>query len=235
MPIQGDTRLTIALERPGASADQGNYAERIELQDVNPRFKLPDLSAEYRHAAKWGYIELAGILRSIKWEDQGNDQYDLSGSAVGWGLNLSTNVKIGKDNVFRGQFLYGSGVENYMNDAPADVGVKEDPANPDIPLKGETLPVTGIVAFLDHSWSSKLSTSIGYSSITIDNTDGATADAFKHGDYAIVNLLCTPVPNMMFGGELQYGKRTNFKDGFSSNITKLQFSFKYNFSHSWYK
>src|SRR6478609_1521755 len=174
MPIQGDTRLTIALERPG-------------------------------------------------------------GSAVGWGLNLSTNVKIGKDNVFRGQFLYGSGIENYMNDAPADVGVKEDPANPAIPLKGETLPVTGIVAFLDHSWSSKLSTSIGYSSITIDNTDGATADAFKHGDYAIVNLLCTPVPNMMFGGELQYGKRTNFKDGFSSNITKLQFSFKYNFSHSWYK
>jgi hypothetical protein len=235
MPIQGDTRLTIALERPGASADQGNYASRIELQDVNPRFKLPDLSAEYRRATKWGYVELAGILRSIKWEDQGNDQYDLSGSAVGWGLNLSTNVKIGKDNVFRGQFLYGSGIENYMNDAPADVGVKEDPANPSIPLKGETLPVTGIVAFLDHSWSSKLSTSIGYSSITIDNTDGATADAFKHGDYAIVNLLCTPVPNMMFGGELQYGKRTNFKDGFSSNITKLQFSFKYNFSHSWYK
>ena len=31
MPIQGDTRLTFALERPGASADQGEYADRIEL------------------------------------------------------------------------------------------------------------------------------------------------------------------------------------------------------------
>ena len=29
MPIQGDTRMTIALERPGASADAGTYAERI--------------------------------------------------------------------------------------------------------------------------------------------------------------------------------------------------------------
>ena len=31
MPIQGDTRLTVALERPGASADQGDFADRIEL------------------------------------------------------------------------------------------------------------------------------------------------------------------------------------------------------------
>ena len=31
MPIQGDTRMTIALERPGASADQGIYADRVEL------------------------------------------------------------------------------------------------------------------------------------------------------------------------------------------------------------
>jgi len=43
MPIQGDSRLTIALERPGASADQGEFAGRIELASVKPRFPLPDL------------------------------------------------------------------------------------------------------------------------------------------------------------------------------------------------
>ena len=32
MPIQGDSRLTIAVERPGASADAGSIADRIELQ-----------------------------------------------------------------------------------------------------------------------------------------------------------------------------------------------------------
>ncbi|HQY88054.1 MAG TPA: DcaP family trimeric outer membrane transporter, partial [Tepidisphaeraceae bacterium] len=31
MPIQGDTRLTFALERPGASGDGGVYSDRIEL------------------------------------------------------------------------------------------------------------------------------------------------------------------------------------------------------------
>ena len=109
MPIQGDTRMTIALERPGASADQGDVAGRIEIADVKPRFPVPDLSAEYRRATKWGYVELAGIARYIKWEDQGTDGFDLSGDAVGWGLNLSSNVKVGEQNVFRLSALYGEG------------------------------------------------------------------------------------------------------------------------------
>ncbi len=73
MPIQGDTRLTIALERPGASADQGIYFGEVALEDVSPRFKLPDLSAEYRHGGDWGYVEVAGMLRHIEWEDNGTD------------------------------------------------------------------------------------------------------------------------------------------------------------------
>src|SRR5688572_24157312 len=48
MPIQGDTRLTLAVERPGASGDAGVLAERIELQNVQGRFPLPDLTGEYR-------------------------------------------------------------------------------------------------------------------------------------------------------------------------------------------
>src|SRR5438270_1635508 len=69
MPIQGDTRLTIALERPGASADQGDYAGHVELKNVKPHFNAPDLSAEYRMGKSWGYVELAGIARRIAWKD----------------------------------------------------------------------------------------------------------------------------------------------------------------------
>jgi hypothetical protein len=229
MPIQGDTRLTFALERPGASADQGQAADRIELSDVKPRFPLPDLSAEYRRAFKFGYIELAGIVRSMKWEDMGNQPGNLSGDALGWGVNLSTNINFTKKSVFRGSFLYGEGIENYMNDATSDVGVKRtgltDPA-----VEGVALPVTGISAFIDHNWSDRFSTSIGYSSVDIENAELATPDAFKHGDYAIANIAYYPVPKVMCVAEIQYGKRTNFSDGFTSDILKLQFSFKYNFS-----
>jgi len=64
----------------------------------------------------------------------------------------------------------------------------------------------------------------------MDNTDGQAPNAFKSGQYALGNLLYSPVPNAMMGAELQWGRRTNFSDGFSSDGLKLQFSFKYNFS-----
>ena len=235
MPIQGDTRLTIALERPGASADQGIYSDRIELQDVEGRFPLPDLSAEYRHATNFGYIELAGIVRRMEWEDQNTDPYDLSDAATGWGLNLSTNVKIGQRTVFRGSALYGEGIQNYMNDAPVDIGIKNNFSSTTKPVLGVPLPVLGVVAFVDHNWNDKFSSSFGYSMIDIENSDGQAASAFHRGQYAIANLMYYPVKNAMMGVELQWGDRENFSDGWKSDITKVQFSFKYNFSQTFYR
>ena len=234
MPIQGDTRLTFALERPGASADQGVYSDRIELADVNPRFKLPDLSGEYRFARNWGYVELAGIVRQIEWVDESPTPIDLSDEVLGWGLNLSTNLKLGSRTTFRGSFLYGEGVQNYMNDAPVDVGIQNNFGNPSKPVLGVALPVTGIVAFVDHNWNDKFSSSAGYSSIDIDNSDGQADNAFKRGQYAVANLMYYPVKNAMMGVEFQYGDRENYKDGFSTEIVKVQFSFKYNFSQAFY-
>ncbi|MGZ8392541.1 MAG: DcaP family trimeric outer membrane transporter [Gemmatimonadales bacterium] len=232
MPIKGDSRLTVALERPGASADQGLIEDRIELDDVRGRFPVPDLSAEYRHATKWGYIEAAGMLRYIKWEDQGTDAFDLSGDAVGWGINLSSNVNLGKRDVVRLQAIYGTGVQNYMNDAPADVGIELNPGNPTAPVKGVALPVLGIVAFLDHTWNEKFTSSVGYSMVDIDNSELQAPSAFKRGQYALGNVLYTLAPGVTTGAELQWGDRENFSDGFSSDQVRIQFSFKYAFSKS---
>jgi hypothetical protein len=235
MPIQGDTRLTFALERPGASADQGEYSDRIELGNVKPRFQLPDFSAEYRYGQKWGYVELAGILRKIGWEDQNNSPiFDLTDSKVGWGLNLTTNINIATGTIFRGQVAYGQGIENYMNEGPADIGVKLNTGHPEKPLLGVPLPVTGIVAFVDHTWNEKFSSSAGWSYVNIKYTEASASDAFKTGNYAIANFIYTPVPKLMAVAELQFGTRENFTDGYNSSATRIQFSFKYNFSHTLY-
>ena len=231
MPIQGDSRLTVALERPGASGDAGRYADRIELQNVKGHFPYPDVSAEYRHGADWGYVEVAGIVRRIEWTDTLDDQYELGGSATGWGVNLSSNLKFrGGRDVVRLAYVYGEGIENYMNDAPADLGIALNPGNPVQPVKGELLPVTGIVAFLDHAWSDRWTTAIGYSSVEIDNSDGQSPSAFNKGQYALANLMCTPVKDVMLGGEVQWGKRENFSDGWSVDDLRFQFSAKANFS-----
>ncbi len=238
MPIQGDTRMTIALERPGASADAGIYAERIELTDISPRFPLPDLSAEYRLGRPWGYVEIAGIVRQIKWDDLGQQQFDLSGSEMGWGINLSSNLKLGakKQNKLMLSVVYGEGVQNYMNDAPVDVGIKQvTVANPSPNAAldvGEALPLLGLVAFYDHYWNEKWSTSLGYSRLDIENSSGQASSAFKVGQYGLVNLLHYPAKNVMLGGEFQWGNRENNSDGFSVDDYRIQFSFKYNFSHT---
>jgi hypothetical protein len=230
MPIQGDTRMTIALERPGASGDQGIYSDRVELSGITPHFPLPDLSAEYHVGRDWGYVEIAGIVRRIEWDDAFADSLELSGEATGWGLNLSSNLKIGEGNVVRASVLYGEGVENYMNDAPADIGIQNNPGNATTPIEGVPLPVLGIVAFLDHNWNTKFSSSVGYSMVDIDNSDAQAPSAFSVGHYAVGNLLYYPAPNVMTGVELQYGKRENFSDGFTSDDVKVQVSFRYNFA-----
>ena len=229
---KGDSRLALALERPGASADQGDFAGRIALQDVKGRFPLPDLSAHYRRAGDWGHVQLAGIVRQMKWDDLNTDAFDLSGDATGWGVNLSSNIKIAKKHVARLSVVYGEGIQNYMNDAPVDVGIERNFSNPRTPVVGKALPLVGVVAFLDLNWNAKWTSTVGYSMIDIDNSDGQSDDAFKKGQYALANLLYYPTPSVFLGPEIQWGKRENFRDGFTSDDFRIQFSAKYNFKLS---
>jgi hypothetical protein len=230
MPIQGTSNVVVALERPGGSADGGVYADRIELQNIVSQFKWPDLSGHARLARNWGYVQVAGILRKVAWNDTNPALPNLSGSAIGWGLNLTSNIYFAKKDVGRFEFVYGKAIENYMNDAPVDIGVATNFSNPAVPVKGVALPVLGVVSFLDHTWSERFSTSIGYSFLNISNSDAMTPASFHQGDYALVNLLFHPVKQVTVGSELQFGRRVNFADGFNVNDYKLQFSFRYDWS-----
>ncbi len=223
-------RWAIGLEKPGATPDEGIYADRIELQNVRAEFKVPDLTAEYRRIMKNGYIELAGILKWIKWEDTGNNPTDLSGDAAGWGVNISSTQHLNRTTIFKGQFVYGKGIENQLIDAAFDIGIKNNFANPTTPVLGVSLPVIGGMAFLEHQWTGKWSSTMGYSRVHIYNSEAQAANAFRSGHYAILNLLYQPFSQFLAGIELQWGKRKNFRDDFSASAVKVQVSFKYNFS-----
>jgi hypothetical protein len=86
------------------------------------------------------------------------------------------------------------------------------------------------VAFLDYQWSKLFSTSLGYSRIDIDNTGGQADDAFKTGQYALINLLYYPTTNVMVGGEVQWGRRDNAFDGFEVDDWRFQMSARFNYS-----
>jgi hypothetical protein len=232
MPLKGKNSVTIALERPGASGDQGQFADRIELQGIKGKFDLPDVSGNVRFTRDWGHVQIAGILRRVKWVDTfQDDEVDLSGKATSGGVNVSSNLNFGKNDIGRFSVVYGRGIQNYMNDAPVDIGIKKEfNSDTGAPIKGVALPVLGVVAFLDHNWNKKFSSSVGYSMVNIENSDGQTPDAYHRGHYALGNLLFYPIENVTIGGEFQWGRRENFLDGFRSDDYRIQFSFKYNFS-----
>ena len=229
-PLQGDNELAFALERPGASGDGGRLQDRVEIQSIQGHFPAPDFTTHFKHSGPWGHVQLAGIVRYIGWTDTLQDEFDLSGHAIGWGVNGSTNIKVGKTGTIRASVVYGEGVENYMNDAPVDVGLQTHLGNPRRPVDGKTLPVLGIVAFYDFNWNENFSSAFGYSRVDIDNSNLQTPAAFKTGQYALGNLLWYPAKNVMTGLEFLWGRRTNNTDGFSSDDYRIQFSAKYNFS-----
>ena len=160
----------------------------------------------------------------IKWDDMLADQFELSGDATGWGLNFSTNLNAGKKDVIRAAFVVGEGIQNSMNDSPIDIGIQNNFQNPITPIVGKPLPMTALSLFVDHSWNAKFTSSFGYSRQDMDNTDGQAATSFKTGQYALGNLLYSPVPGMMVGGELQWGRREMFKDPYQGDGLKVQFS-----------
>jgi hypothetical protein len=94
MPIQGDTRMTIALERPGASGDQGSMrtaSSSAASSRASASRIFPPSTAEPRTWAtsRWPAFSAASNGTTLA------DSLDLSGNVTGWGVNLSSNIKIG--------------------------------------------------------------------------------------------------------------------------------------------
>ena len=229
-PISGDKRLLFALEQPGARGDSGEFAGRIELQNVEGHFPYPDFTAQYHYGGSWGHVQLGGLLRYIGWTDTLEDPYRLAGHVIGWGLNASSVLELTETGRLRLEVTYGEGIETYMRDAPADVGAQKNLGDPVRPVVGKALPVFGMVAFYDFDWTDRLSSAVGYSRIDIANSDGQLPSAFHVGQYALGNVIFRPVPDVVTGLEFQWGRRENFSDGFAVNDFRVQFSAKYHFS-----
>jgi hypothetical protein len=149
-------------------------------------------------------------------------------------LNLTTKFNLGRGTV-KGGFVYGEGIETYMNDATPDIAVLPnpiDPNDPGLPPGGAAMiPVLSASLFYDVAWSDRFTSTFGFSFQDRD-LDGMAVlpDAFKSGQYALLNLIYYPVRELMTAVELQYGRRQNFSDGWEYDAWRIQFSAKYRFS-----
>jgi hypothetical protein len=228
----GHSHFAIAIERPGNDIDSGNLRLIDGLEDIQVQNdeELPDFTAQYRYGGDWGHVQLGGILRKVGYELRASSADSWTdGSETGWGLNLGSTINtIGKDKILL-QVVYGEGIASYMNDGGMDLAPSQtfSAGTPD-GLEAEAVELLGIVAYYDHYWSDRWSSSIGYSFTEVDNTNFQDPGSFQKGEYASANLLYYPLENLMVGGELLWGERTNNDDA-SDDAVRFQFTVKYNF------
>jgi hypothetical protein len=230
----GPHKFAVALEKPGNDIDPGGIRtlEPILGFSFQGDDEAPDLAGHYRYEGSWGHFQAAGLLRSLGYEAVGTAGNEPKGTETGWGINLTGTYKVFQKDVIRAGWVFGDGIATYMNDGGTDMGPNQNPViNPGggLGLEAEAVPLGGISLFYDHFWNDQWASSIGWSETKVDNTSFQTADAFRSGQYALANLLYTPDPRIMMGGELQWGQRED-NNGDHGEDFRVQFSFKYNFS-----
>ena len=233
-PFRNDNgHFAIAIERPGNDVDAGNI-RLLEGFSGAERAERRDHARHHRAVARQrGLGPLPGRRhpaqrRAMSSGPHPPDSWN-SGSETGWGINLGAAFNVlGSDKILL-QVVYGDGIASYMNDGGMDLAPQVVAVVPSLNVTSKAVPLTGVVAYYDHTWNEKWTSSIGYSYTEVDNTNFQDGSAFQKGEYASVNLLATPAKNVMVGGELLWGKRTN-NDGSSGDDMRFQFTVKYNFS-----
>ncbi|HEY6106874.1 MAG TPA: hypothetical protein VIV59_12895, partial [Anaeromyxobacteraceae bacterium] len=221
-PISGKHTFAIALERPATDLDPGTVT--IPVAGAS---RLPDFTAQYRYAGEWGHVQLAGMLRSLAYENPGSPGGKPKGDAIGGGLALSSSIKVASMATLRLSVLGGAGISHYLNDGGTDLAFGGSATAP-VP---QPVPLLGTMAYLDLVWSQVWSSSLGYSSTTVENTRLQDITAFKKGQYASLNLLATPMRDVLVGPEVLWGRRED-KDGATGNDVRLQVSARYGFGVS---
>ena len=228
----GNSHFAVAIERPGNDIDPGNIRliDGLEGAEVQNNEEVPDLTAQYRFGGDWGHLQLCGILRHVGYEVRPDSSTQWrSGKETGWGINVGSAINIVGDDKLLLQVVYGEGIASYMNDGGVDLAPSAAfDADAVTGLKAEAVPLTGVLAYYDHYWNEKWSSSIGYSFTAVDNTNFQDAGAFDKGEYASINLLTHPTDQLMFGAELLWGKLTN-NDGAADDDVRFQFTARYSF------
>lgn len=88
-PVQGASTIAVAIEKPGSDVSDPSNPAGDE--------KYPDLTAQFRIAGDWGHYQVAGILRSVGFDTPAALGNTPDGHDLGWGINLSGSVKLGRD------------------------------------------------------------------------------------------------------------------------------------------
>ena len=209
--------FAIAAENPESTITPYGGGSRIVSDDNT----APDITFRYKFTQDWGHVFIGGIIRQLTYINKQSGA-DIDTSETAFGLNFTGKILIGQDDL---KFMYntGSGLGRYSALNAVNGGVLN--ANGDI----ETIDSTGLGIAYRHWWTSKLRSSITYSTFNVDNDIELTgAGALKKTQSTRINLIYSPTKKIKFGAEYTAAEREN-EDGSDGNMNRLQFMGQYSF------
>jgi hypothetical protein len=143
----------------------------------------------------------------------------------GWGILLSTNIKVNDKNILFAQYSYGHGIANYyVGYVGRQLDAVYDPISERMSLKAITGGFVTYTYMFNPSWRFSMTSGTSF----IKGKDFEPDDTFRSSRYFASNVFFNPIETIRLGFEITTGSRTNL-DLQKGNSTRLSFLASFDF------
>ena len=191
----GPSESTVFIRQPQVRYTAGDLSVSLEnpqttgAGDSGDNGMIPDITASYKIKAGDADLVVAALVRQLSYDGALEDD---DTSTMGYGVNLSGKVMIGKDDL-KFSATAGTGVGRYVGlGAVADAALVGDDL--------EASETTAAFVAYRHHWNSEWRSSAVYGMLSADYDD-AVATGVTDASSVRVNIMRSPVKSLTYGAE----------------------------------
>lgn len=186
---------------------------------------VPDLAAlvQYQWDGGLSHVRLSGLLHSSAYRDLVRGE---NHNVLGYGVQLSSRVKVTPNLNFYGNAIWGKGIGSYIADL--SVSSYDLMADPDVQGKMYAPNSLGYTAGAQYFFRPNLFVCAMFGQNRYFPTKFPDDSSYRYGTYVAGNLFWDMTSRLQVGIEYLYGRRMNFdhSSGHANRIDALfQFSF----------
>lgn len=201
MPVIKDRWvLALSVETPSPAIDtDGNSTAPVDNW-------LPDFATFVQYQWDRGqHVRLSGIVRNLGYR---NLLTQTNHNRAGWGVQLSAVAHPAAPLTTYFTFNYGHGYEGLGGDLL--IGRYDLVADPSQPGRLYAPAAWGCSVGLQYNFRPNLFMTLVGSGTRYCPSHAASADEYKAGVFAALNVFWNPTPRMQVGAEVDFGRRKNF-------------------------
>ena len=208
-----------SVEFPSSSVrDQDGYTKKCADW-------IPDLAAfmQYQWDGGLSHVRLSGLMRTISYRDLIAER---NHNEVGFGVMLSSTVKVCRPLTLSAEASYGRGHGSYLNDLSIEsVDLVADPGNPGRLYQPEAM---GLTFGAKYNFTDAIFASFTLSEQQYYARNPRPAADYRYGLYGEACIYWQVTPRVLVGAEYITGKRVN-NDRTHGNSNRIDATFQLSF------